>query len=267
MSEAAVPNTEQPPAPKTLAQKILEIQNAVGVVNKRGKFGSEMGGGNYLRIEDAVVAVNKLMSARGLILTGEVTSVNRVPHEKTGKDGNPARSGYISSVLMRWELQDTDSGETGSWTFPGDGYDSTDKAVYKAMTGCRKYAIINIFNLPIGNDVEEHTASFDEGKDKQRNIAKTKIADAAGRGNKEAIDAMSQVEPERILTITRPEEMNGHYIIAGGFIAVPQLQQFFEDTGSKSIRSKQTGKMGWKVPAEYEKGLVELCRKLEIEVQ
>ena len=267
MSDAAVPNTEQPPVPKTLAQKILEIQNAVGVVSKKGKFGSEMGGGNYLRIEDAVVAVNKLMSARGLIFTGSLKSVSQKPHEKTGKDGNPARSGYITSVLMEWVLENTETPEHRMWTFPGDGYDSTDKGVYKAMTGCRKYAIINIFNLPIGNDVEEHGSSFEEGKDKQRNIAKSKIADAAGRGNKEALDAMSQIEPERILTITRPEEMNGHHIIAGGFFAAQPLQTFFEDTGCKPIRSKQTGKLGWKIPAEYEKGLVELCRNLKIEVQ
>ena len=59
IESSAEPGTETLPV-KTLAQKILEIQNAVGVVNKRGKFGSEMGGGNYLRIEDAVVAVQVL---------------------------------------------------------------------------------------------------------------------------------------------------------------------------------------------------------------
>lgn len=261
--EVPVPD---PPKP-TLGQKILAIQNAVGVVKKQGKFGSEMGGGNYLRIEDAVVAVNKLMSSNGLILTGTLRSVNRTPHEKTGKDGNVSRSGYISSVLMEWSVEDTANGEHREWLFPGDGYDSTDKAVYKAMTGSRKYAIISIFNLPIGNDVEEHGSTFEEGKDKQKKIAASKIADAAGRGNKEALDAMSQVEPEKKLIISRPEEMNGHYIYATGFIATPQLHTFFGDTGCKFVQSKANGKFGWKVPAEYEKGLLTLCEKLKIEVE
>lgn len=252
---------------KNLAQKILGIQNAVGVVKKQGKFGSEMGGGNYLRIEDAVVAVNKLMSSNGLILTGTLRSSSRVPHEKTGKDGNVTRSGYISSVLMEWTVEDAITGEKREWVFPGDGYDSTDKSVYKAMTGSRKYAIINIFNLPIGNDVEEHATTFEDGKNKQKAVAANKIAAAAAAGNKTAIDAMSQIVPEKKLTISRPEEYNGHYIIASGFIAAPPLDTFFNDTGCKRIDSRKTGKTGWKVPSDYEKGLIELCNRLEIEVE
>lgn len=262
--EDAVPKL---PITITLAQKILEIQNAVGVVKKQGKFDSAMGGGNYLRIEDAVVAVNKLMSARGLILTGTLESVSRTPHEKTGKDGVVGRSGYIASVLMKWTVEDSDTGEARTWTFPGDGYDATDKAVYKAMTGSRKYAITIIFNLPIGNDVEEHGAqTFDEGRAKQKAVAANQIAAAAARGNKTAIEAMSQEVQEKKLIITRPEEYNGHYIIASGYIAVPALDTFFNDTGCKRIDSRKTGKTGWKVPAEYEKGLLAMCEKLGIEI-
>ncbi len=261
---------EPPPAtpPRTLAQKILDIQNSVGVVKKQGKFGTEMGGGNYLRIEDAVVAVNKLMCSKGLILTGTLRKCERLPHEKTGKDGLLVRGGYISSVLMDWTVDDTETGESRTWTFPGDGYDGTDKSIYKAMTGCRKYAITIIFNLPIGNDVEEH-GLFEpkESKAAQKNVAAQKIADAAGKGNKTAIDALSQIEPERKLIITRPESMNGHFIIASGFIAAPPLDKFFEDTGSKRLTSKTSGNAGWKVSADYEKGLIELCARLEIEVE
>ena len=280
--EPALKEQGEAPKPKTLAQKILEIQDAVGVVKKQGQFGSEMGGGKYLRIEDAVVAVNKLMCSRNLIFTGHLLHqiedkggatekmsyfVNRTPHEKGSKDG-PIRSGYITSIIMRWTLEDVNTGENRSWCFPGDGYDGTDKSVYKAMTGSRKYAIINIFNLPIGNDVEEHGApTSEELKGKQKNIAANKIAAAAAAGNKTAIDAMSQAEPEKKLIITRPEEYNGHYIIASGYIAVPQLDTFFNDTGCKRIDSKKTGKTGWKVPQEYEKGLLAMCERLNLEVE
>lgn len=262
------------PKPKTLAQKILEIQDRVGVVNKKGQFGSEMGGGKYLRIEDAVVAVNKLLVLHNLTLTGNLLRqaegnffINRVPHEKGSKDG-PIRSGYIVSVIMDWMIVDNETGETGHWYIPGDGYDGTDKAIYKAQTGSRKYALINIFNLPIGNDVEEHgTVTFEEGKEKQRKVAANKVAEAASRGVPSAIDAMSQVEPEKKIVITRPEEYNGHYIIVSGYTAVPPLQTFFEDTECKFVKSKQTGKMAWKVPQEYEKGLIALCLKLNIDIE
>ena len=260
---------EQAEAPKlTLAQKILAIQDRVGVVKKQGQFGSEMGGGKYLRIEDAVVAVNKLMCSSGLFMTGRLVKSDRVPHERVDKGGNLNRSGYISSVLMEWTVEDAETGEKRSFEFPGDGYDSTDKSIYKAMTGSRKYAIISIFNLPIGNDVEEHgTPSFEESKGKAKAVAANKIAAAAAAGNKTAIDAMSQIEPERKLVIVRPEEMNGHYIFVGGLTAVPQLQTFFSDTGCKWLKNRTTGKDGWKVPAEYEKGLLALCEKLGIEVE
>ena len=258
----------------TLSQKILAIQDAVGVVKKMGKFGSEMGGGNYLRIEDAVVSVNKLMSKYKLILTGSLAKkseneffLTHTPHEKGVKDA-PTRSGYIVGVIMDWKLRDTESLEEEHFFIPGDGYDSTDKAVYKSQTGSRKYAIINIFNLPIGNDVEEHgTPTFEESKGKAKAVAANKIAAAAAAGNKTAIDAMSQIEPERKLVIVRPEEMNGHYIFVGGLTAVPQLQTFFSDTGCKWLKNRTTGKDGWKVPAEYEKGLLALCEKLGIEVE
>lgn len=261
---------EPPPVvlPKTLAQKILEIQNSVGVVKKQGKFGTEMGGGNYLRIEDAVVAVNKLMCSKGLILTGTLRKCDRTPHERTGKDGNLGRSGYITSVLMDWTLDDTETKESRTWTFPGDGYDGTDKSVYKAMTGCRKYAIINIFNLPIGNDVEEHgMGEPKESKAAQKNVAAQKIAKAAGEGNKTAIDALSQIEPEKKIIITRPEQHNGHFIHAEGYIAVPQLDRFFEDTGCKRFKRSQDGAPYWRVPSDYEKGLMEMCERLGIEVE
>ena len=78
---------------------------------------------------------------------------------------------------------------------------------------------------------------------------------------------MSQEVPEKKLNIARPEEYNGHFIIASGFIAAPQLDTFFSDTGCKRIDSRKSGKTGWKVPAEYEKGLLLLCEKIGIEVE
>lgn len=255
------------PVVKNLAQKILEIQAAVGTVTKKGKFGTEMGGSNYLRIEDAVFAVGKLMVEKGLLLTGTLAVKNdgsyfydRGPH-KTDK-------GYIASVIVQWRLEDvSDQTQYRHYYLPGDGYDGTDKAVYKALTGSRKYAIIYIFNLAVGNDVEaQGSPSFEEGKNKQKSLAASKIADAAGRGNQTAIDAIAQHEPEKKVVISRPETFNGHYIAVSGFIACPQLEKFFEDTDCKRFQPKAGGPPYWRVPADYEKGLLELCDRLKIEV-
>ncbi len=253
------------PQPKTLAQKILEIQAAAGAVKKKGKFGTELGGSNYLRIEDAVTAVSKLMNDRGLILTGSLCTK---PDATFYYERTPGTNkGYMTSLVMTWRLEDVESGDWREWNIPGEGYDGTDKGTPKAQTSSRKYAIIDIFNLAVGNDIEAQGVSFEEGKEKQRKVAANKVAEAASRGVPSAIDAMSQVEPEKKLLITRPEEYNGHYVIASGFIAAPPLDTFFSDTGCKRIDSRKTGKIGWKVPSEYEKGLIALCEKLQIEVE
>jgi hypothetical protein len=255
-------------APKqSLAEKILAIQAEAGAVKKKGKFDAQMGGGGYLRIEDAVVAVGKLMYQHKLLLSGTLL---RKADGAFYLETHPHKidKGYIVDVIVEWTLEDAESGEKRVWHFPGGGYDGTDKAVYKALTGSRKYAIIFIFNLAVGNDVEASAApSFDESKNKAKAVAANKIAESAAKGNQTAIDAMSQIQPEAKLIIHRPEEMNGHYIFVGGLTAVPQLQAFFSDTGCKWLKNRTTGKDGWKVPAEYEKGLLALCEKLNIEVE
>lgn len=245
-----------------LMQKISLIQEQVGIV-KKGGYNSEHKY-KFLQIEDAVLAVGKLLSKYDLVMTGTLAKkpdghfyCERTPHSTRG---------YMVGVVYTWSIEDIITGETRVWDIPGDGYDTTDKGVYKAQTGSRKSAIILIFNLAVGDEVDAKTNADREAKT-PKSVAANKIAEAASRGVPSAIDAMSQVEPEKKLVIARPEEYNGHYIIASGFIAAPALDTFFSDTGCKRIDSRKTGKTGWKVPAEYEKGLLALCEKLGIEIE
>lgn len=255
-----------------LAQKIKAIQDSVGVVKKKG---THTQGWKYLQIEDAVSAVNKLMAARGLIMTGTLArkpdgsfDIIRASHH-SGKDGEA--KGYIVDLVMEWTVEDIETAEKRSYCMPGCGFDSTDKGVYKAETGSRKYAIINIFNLPVG-DNPEATVSREDAKAAQENVVSRKLTEAAKSDNPKvreiATDAMSQVEPERKVVISRPIEHNGNYIGVSGLLAVPQLEQFFLDTNSKRFQTKTKPIMVyWRVPSEYEKGLVTLCQKLGIEVE
>jgi ERF superfamily len=260
---------EEAPKPKSLSQKILEIQAAVGAVKKRGKFGTEMGNASYLRIEDAVSAVGKLMTDRGLILTG---TLQTKPDGSYYYERTPGTSkGYMVSLVMQWTIEDTETGASRTWSIPGEGYDGTDKGTPKAQTSSRKYAIIDIFNLAVGNDVEAGR-SWEEGKDAQKDVVRKQLLAGAKSDNPKVRETAlqgldSQVEAPKALVITRPEEFNGHYFIASGLIAVPELDRFFEDTDSKRLNSKKTGKIGWKVSADYEKSLIDLCERLKIEVE
>jgi hypothetical protein len=249
----------------TLAQKIHDIQKNVPTVKKKG-FNSEHKY-KFLQIEDAVLAVNKMLSERDLILTQDL---HRKPDGGFAWEVNPhATKGYIAKVLLDWKLEDVLSCESRIYTIPGEGYDTTDKGTPKAITASRKQAIITIFNLPVGDNPEANSYAADraEAKAAQQDVANKKIAEAAARGNQTAIDALSQVEPEKKIVISRPEDLNGHYIVVSGFLAAPPLERFFDDTGSKRFKTKTDLVPYWRVASEYEKGLVALCGKLGIEVE
>lgn len=263
--------TAPPPVALTasgLMQKVRDIQNSVGTVKKKGRNTEH----NYqfLRIEDAVVAVNKMMSERDLVL---MPTLAKRPDGTFYFDRQPHKvdKGYMSTLVLEWKLEDVSTGESRLYNVPGEGYDTTDKGFPKAITSSRKQAIILIFNIPVGNDIEERggmTVERDTAKGNAQSIAARKIAEAAGKGNKTAIDALSQIEPEKKIIIKRPEEHNGNYIAVFGLIAVPQLEQFFADTGSKSYQTKTVPiTRYWRVPSEYEEGLVKMCERLNIEVE
>jgi hypothetical protein len=249
----------KPEVRPSLAQKILDIQANVPTVKKKGT--NREHNYKFLQIEDAVLAVNKMLSDRQLIMTQNLRTWDIVPH--TGGKG------YISKVLLEWTLEDVGTGEKREYVVPGEGYDTTDKGTPKAITASRKQAIITIFNLPVGDNPEAHSPAVDrqDAKAAAQAVGAKKIAEAAARGSQTAIDAISQLEPERKLMISRPQEHNGNYIVVTGFIAVPQLERFFDDTGSKRFKTAKDAVPYWRVPSEYEKGLIAICQKLNLEVE
>lgn len=233
-------------AEKTLAQKIADISASVKKLRMTGKGD----GYNFLTIQDVVNAVHKKMQAHHLVLTATVTSVEHHP------DGR----GLLASVQVRWTLFDMDSGERMECSIPGDGWG--EKGIYKALTGSRKYAIIFLFNLAIGDNPE--AAGIVDRKEDAKQVGARKVAEFAGAGNDTAVEAMSQLVPEKRLTISRPEEFNGHWLILRGYV-IPQLEQFLDANGGKRTKPKNEPPY-WKISSDHEKGLVKLCQLLEIEV-
>ena len=248
---------EVQPKPKTLGEKILEITAGVPKLKKTGTNKDQ--GYKYLTIEDAVNSVRQaLIDHKLLLLPTTLETLDRTQDEK----------GYTSTVTFGWTLEDLETGETRSWKVPGSGWDYHDKGTPKAVTGSRKTALILIFNLAVGDNPEQSNGlSRTDAKAAAQAVAGKKIAEAASKGSATAIDAMSQVVPEKKICIARPEEHQGNYIIVTGLIAVPQLERFFDDTNSKRFKTKKDLIPYWRVPSDYEKGLLALCEKLGIEVE
>jgi ERF superfamily protein len=167
---------------QTLAQKIHAIQSIARKVAKRGVNPEQ--GWEYLQIEDAVLAAKRMMKKYGLILTGSLSMNTNTQEFAYKRVPNDKGSGYVVDLVMEWSLEDVESGERHIYFIPGSGWDYNDKGVFKAMTGSRKYAIVLIFNLAVGNDVEERGAmDKTNARDRQKEILDQKLADAeAGRG-------------------------------------------------------------------------------------
>ena len=141
----------------TLHKKLAEVLTAVGYIEKAGTNQSQ--GYKYVMAAQVADKVRDEFAKRNLTMLPsniEVVESGLTPSQKQ----------VLSTLRVTWTITDADSGATISFQSVGSGSDSTDKAVYKAMTGALKYALLLGFLIPTGDDPEH------EGNDKV-------VADAA----------------------------------------------------------------------------------------
>jgi hypothetical protein len=159
----------------TLAEKLHAIQRLARAVPKKGY--NEREDFYYTRIQDVVdVATRYMRKYKLMLLPKMLTNFARTSNERGG--------GSLVDVQMIWHLSDLESDEVEAVTVPGSGWDYNSKATSKALTDCRKSAIILLFNLKGGDDPEERgPVARDAAKDRQQEIADAKLANAAaGKG-------------------------------------------------------------------------------------
>uniref|UniRef100_A0A6M3LED9 Putative Erf family protein n=1 Tax=viral metagenome TaxID=1070528 RepID=A0A6M3LED9_9ZZZZ len=132
---------------KSLAGKLVAVMAAIDYIPKRGHNQPQ----NYDYVRDADIAdtVRKEMVAQRVVMLPRTTR-NSV-REITSAKGNIIT---INTVEMDFTFIDADSGESFIISTVGEGMDSGDKGVYKAMTGATKYALLKAFQIPTGDDPE-----------------------------------------------------------------------------------------------------------------
>jgi hypothetical protein len=69
---------------------------------------------------------------------------------------------YIARVEMDFTFMDGDTGESLTFSMNGEGQDPGDKAVYKAISGAQKYALMKLFMIPTGDDPEQDRDSEEQ---------------------------------------------------------------------------------------------------------
>lgn len=130
--------TTEEATPRTLVKKLAAIMKSVGRVPKRGfndhfkyKFATEV---------DVTAALQQRLADANIMVLPEVVEVT--------KDGK------LTTVKMLFTFHDGDSGEELALRWAGYGEDSSDKGIWKAITGALKYFLLKAFLVPTGDDPE-----------------------------------------------------------------------------------------------------------------
>lgn len=142
------------------------ISKAQAACTSAGKSGTnDYDKYDYATLHDYCEVVRPAMASNGLALTINVANVERLPDRKTSNN----KDEHVVMVTLTGRLLH-ESGEFEDYIGYGEGQDRADKAIYKAITGGKKYLISNIFNVPTTDDPERDDAKGrDDGNARPQN--------------------------------------------------------------------------------------------------
>lgn len=132
---------------KNLAMKMIKIMQDVEYIQKTG-FNS-FHKYKYATDSDVAAAFSKAMRKHNVFM---FSSILERSCDRYMTRGN--KETFLITVKLEVTFVDADSGEQFTGTYFGDGSDSDDKGVYKAMTGAQKYALMKTFLVETGDDPE-----------------------------------------------------------------------------------------------------------------
>jgi hypothetical protein len=160
--------------PKTLYQKLLDIQRQIGVVEKdsRNQFHKY----DYASIESVVGATHDPLADAGIVVLGGVNTLTDVT--RNTREGES----IVTTIELVFTLIDTETGERLDIPWAGRGDDPADKGVSKALTDARKTFLIQQLNLRRGDDTEADDATDQRSAP---NGSRNLIAEARGLTNEQ----------------------------------------------------------------------------------
>jgi hypothetical protein len=135
-----------------LFQKVLLVYEQVRYIQKDKR--NNFHGYNYASEAAIKSQLHEAFLANGLILLPpEILSLHdgEPSAAKEGKEGK----NFLTTIQVRFAIADTATGETMTGTTYGRGSDSSDKGIYKALTGALKYWLTTTFLIATGDDPEQ----------------------------------------------------------------------------------------------------------------
>jgi hypothetical protein len=143
-----------------LFKKISAVMQDVEYLSKDDKV--EFNNTKYKAISEEKVTstVRASLIKNGLII---------IPIEQTA-----SKTGNISSVNTKYKIIDVDSGQFEIIVSSGEGADTQDKGVGKAMTYAYKYMLLRTFAIPTGEDPDKVSSAELDEKQRQAEEKKAK---------------------------------------------------------------------------------------------
>lgn len=136
---------------KNLFAKLVEVAQAIDHVEKGGRNTAQSY--DYVRAVDVARIVRKELSDRGVV---PITSTRVVSVEPAGQTRSGAIQ-YLTTIAGTVTFHDSESSDLVSFDIVGQGIDTGDKGIYKAITGALKYALTTAFLIPNEADDPEVT--------------------------------------------------------------------------------------------------------------
>lgn len=177
---------------KNISAKMLAVMRSVGHVPKNGV--NQFHRYRYVSEADIAKAFSQALVQHGVFLFSSVLERHCQSYQTRG-----GKDAFLVTVKLEVTFVDTDSGEHFSAVFYGDGSDSDDKAIYKAITGAQKYALMKTFLVATGDDVEKDDASPSE------KTQTTAVANAVCH----ATSPINEADKEELFTMMRGKARQG----------------------------------------------------------
>lgn len=134
---------------RSLVRKLSEIMKAVGYVQKKGYNADQKY--TFMQEADLLEAVREHFAEKNIMIFPRILSKDVLEAGQTAKGAKK----WLTTIEMEFTIEDGDSGEQRIITSGGQGIDMGDKGIYKAITGCNKYAIVKLLQIPTGDDPEQ----------------------------------------------------------------------------------------------------------------
>lgn len=156
-----------------LYQRLMAVQRAVPYLRKENQ-GHQF---QYVSNSQTLGAIREAMDANGLILAVRVTGhhlIDKWSHAGTEKDGREGAKEHLTELDVCFTWINSDNPEDRlECPFYGQGLDTGEKGVGKALTYAEKYFILKFFHVPTDKDDPD---SFQErteaAKPKEQTIGK-----------------------------------------------------------------------------------------------